>query len=589
MGNESHKTEDANILFSNLWKSIPKDEKSEGTDSTMKNPLDNYADLYRILVGEFTQNQERWLDLQNRYFQEQTNLWINTFAQSESSNTQETPNETPNQEKQKIDKRFTSEEWDKYPVYHYIKQSYLLTSKLLMEAVEDSNLDAPTKKKMVFYTKQFVDAMAPSNYLLTNPEALKTALDTNGESLTLGFKNLLADLDKKRISMSDESAFEVGKNIAVTPGSVIFENQLMQLIQYAPTTPTVYERPLLFVPPCINKFYVMDLQPKNSLVRFAIDQGHTLFLISWKNVTEKEDQLTWDNYIGDGVIKAIEVVREISKQDQINALGFCIGGTLLACALAVLAKRKKDYTHSLTLMTALLEFSDVGDIGVYVDRHFVESREAAFKDGGIVPGKELAMAFSSLRANDFIWPYIVNNYLKGKSPEAFDLLYWNSDAANLPGPMFSYYLRNTYLENKLIEPNALIMCNTPLDLGNIKTPAYVFGAIEDHIVPWRGAYESTKYIGSDIRFVLGASGHIAGSMNSASQNRRNHWLNEKLPEDPEVWMQSAKRVEGSWWNDWAIWLQDFGGKKVSAPKALGSKHYKAIEPAPGRYVAEKHQ
>lgn len=585
MSSESHKTEDADILFSNLWKSIPKDEKSEGTDSTMKNPLDNYADLYRILAEEFSQNQERWLDLQNRYFQEQTNLWINTFAQQDPSNTEEAPKE----EKQKIDKRFTSEEWNKYPVYHYIKQSYLLTSKLLMEAVEDSNLDGQTKKKTVFYTKQFVDAMAPSNYLLTNPEALKTAFETNGESLTLGFKNLLADIDKKRISMSDESAFEVGKNIAVTPGSVIFENELMQLIQYAPTTSTVYERPLLFVPPCINKFYVMDLQPKNSLVRFAIDQGHTLFLISWKNVTEKEQHLTWDNYIGDGVIKAMEVVREISKKDQINTLGFCIGGTLLACAIAVLAKQKKDYTHSLTLMTTLLEYSDVGDIGVYLDQHFVETRETAFKNGGIVPGKELAMAFSSLRANDFIWPYIVNNYLKGKSPEAFDLLYWNCDATNLPGPMFSYYLRNTYLENKLIEPNALIVCNTPLDLSNIKTPTYVFGAIEDHIVPWRGAYESTKYLGSEIRFVLGASGHIAGTMNSASQNRRNHWLNEKLPDDPEEWMQSAKQVEGSWWKDWAIWLQDFGGKKVSAPKSAGTKQYKAIEPAPGRYVTEKHQ
>jgi len=570
---------DMDKLFSSIQQS-----SEQLTQSFMEkmagNPMQSYADLYLLLVREFSHNQEFWLKLQNRYFQEQMDLWMRMFSPAGGSKTDAAQHG-------KGDKRFAAPEWRDYPLFDYIKQSYLLTSNMLMEAVQNANLDAETKKKMVFYTKQFVDAMSPSNYAATNPEVLKAAMETKGESLAAGFKNLLTDLEKGRISMTDETAFEVGRNIAVTPGAVVFENRVMQLIQYSPLTEKVYERPMLFVPPCINKFYIMDLQPENSLVRYAVEQGHTLFLISWKNAGKAEQHLTWDAYVGDGVIRAMEVIREITKAKDINTLGFCIGGTLLASALAVLTRQQKNWAASMTLLTALLEFSDVGDIGVYLDRHFVEIREHMFKDGGVVPGQELAVSFSSLRANDLIWTYVVNNYLKGKAPDAFDLLYWNSDSTNLPGPMFAYYLRNTYLQNKLIKPDALTMCGMPVDLGIVDAPTYVFGAIEDHIVPWRGAYESAKYLGAEPRFVLGASGHIAGSMNPASKNRRNYWTSEGLPDKSEDWFESAQSVEGSWWNDWSSWLAPFGGEKVVSPKNLGSEKHKVIEAAPGRYVIER--
>ena len=541
------------------------------------NPMQNYADLYHVLAKDFSQNHEYWMRLQNRYLQEQMNLWMTMFS----------PTAAPKPAAalpDKGDKRFNAPEWKEYPLYDYIRQSYLLTSKMLVEAVDNANLDAPTKKKMVFFTKQFVDAMSPSNYAVTNPEVLKAAMETKGESLAAGLKNLLADMEKGRISMTDESMFEVGRNIAVTPGSVVYENRLIQLIQYTPTTEKVYQRPLLFVPPCINKFYIMDLQPENSMVRYAVEQGHTLFMVSWKNITREEQNFTWDDYLNDGVIRAMEVVREVTGVERLNVLGFCVGGTLVGSALAVMAVRKQDWVASLTLMTALLEFSDVGDVGVYVDKPYVEKREKMFKNGGLVPGGELAMSFSSLRANDLIWSYVVNNYLKGKAPDAFDLLYWNGDSTNLPGPMFAYYLRNTYLENKLVKPDCLTMCGVPVDISKLAMPAYVFAAIEDHIVPWKSAYESAKYLGSEPRFVLGASGHIAGSMNSVSKNRRNFWVGEGLPDSPGDWFDHAQSIDGSWWRDWSAWLAAHGGKQVPARTSLGSEQYRPIEAAPGRYV-----
>jgi polyhydroxyalkanoate synthase subunit PhaC len=543
-------------------------------------PLANYAQLYNVLLKDYQNNQRMWMDLQNSYLQGQMQLWMNLMGATMGNG----QNKTEVAQSEKGDKRFAAAEWQEYPLFDYIKQSYLLTSKMLMQAVENANLDEETRKKMKFFTKQFVDAMSPANYAATNPEVLKMAMDTKGESVAAGFKNLLADLEKGRISMTDESAFEVGKNLAVTPGAVIYENQLIQLIQYAPATDTVYARPLLMVPPCINKFYIMDLQPDNSLVRYAVEQGHTVFLISWRNIDATTQHLTWDDYLDSGVIKALEVVREVSSRETVNTLGFCVGGTLLASALAVLEAQGKHWAESLTMMTALLEFSYVGDIGVYVDRAFVEAREHLYKTDGVVPGRELALAFSSLRANDLIWSYVVNNYLKGKAPDAFDLLYWNSDATNLPGPMFAYYLRHTYLENNLIKPNRLVMCGTAVDLGKVDVPAYVFAAIEDHIVPWRAAYESARYLGSEPRFVLGASGHIAGSMNSVVKNRRNYWVDGEFVDDPDDWYKAGKSVPGSWWSDWSAWLKDFAGERIKARAKVGSRKYQAIEPAPGRYV-----
>jgi polyhydroxyalkanoate synthase len=545
-------------------------------------PLANYAKLYGTLLKDYQSNQRMWMDLQNAYLQGQMQLWMNLVGATvpDAQKTEVAAGE-------KGDKRFTAPEWKEYPLFDYIKQSYLLTSKMLVQAVENANLDDGTKKKMVFFTKQFIDAMSPANYAATNPEVLKMAMETKGESVATGLKHLLADLEKGRISMTDESAFEVGKNLAVTPGSVVFENELIQLIQYAPASDTVYARPLLMVPPCINKFYIMDLQPDNSFVRYSVEQGHTTFLISWRNIDATTQHLGWDDYLSKGVIQALDVVREISGQKTVNALGFCVGGTLLASAVAVLEAQGKHWVESLTLMTALLEFSYVGDIGVYVDRAFVEGREQLYKAGGVVPGRELALAFSSLRANDLIWSYVINNYLKGRAPDAFDLLYWNSDATNLPGPMFAYYLRHTYLENNLVKPGYLTMCGVPVDLGKLDMPAYVFATIDDHIVPWRAAYESAHYLGGKPRFVLGASGHIAGCMNSASKNRRNYWTGGVLTESADDWYRAAESVPGSWWKDWAAWLKSFGGEQIKARTKVGSRKYKPIEPAPGRYVQAK--
>jgi len=453
--------------------------------------------------------------------------------------------------------------------------------------VEKANLDAPTKQRMRFFMRQYLDAAAPSNYLLTNPEALKAAMESRGETLQEGLKNLLADMEKGRISMTDEAAFEVGKNIATSKGAVVFENDLIQLIQYEPLTAKVHERPLVMVPPCINKFYIMDLQPENSLVRYAVEQGHTVFMVSWRNVKKPLDRLTWDDYLEMGVMAALTEARAIARTPKVNALGFCIGGTLLANALAVLEKKGKNPVASLTLLTSLLDFTDVGDIRVYIDKNFVEKREQQLEKGGLVPGQELAGAFSSLRANDLVWSYVVNNYLKGKQPPAFDLLFWNSDATNLPGPMYAYYLRNTYQDNKLAQPDALVNCGVPVSLKRLKLPTFVFAAREDHIVPWKGGYKSAQTLGSKATFVLGASGHIAGTINPASKNKRSYWINDKLNPDPEQWFAEAQELPGSWWPEWSRWLRPHAGKLVPARKKLGDAKHKTIEPAPGRFARER--
>jgi polyhydroxyalkanoate synthase subunit PhaC len=536
--------------------------------------MSGFAEAYRAWLEALAAKPEKMMDLQSQYMQEQMRLWMKA-VQPESGKPEEV-----------ADKRFNSPEWNELPVFRYFRDSYLLTSKMMMQAVEEANLDAPTKQRMRFFMRQYLDAAAPSNYLMTNPEALKAAMESGGESLQEGMKNLLADMEKGRISMTDESAFEVGRNIAVSPGSVVYESELLQLIQYQPLTAKVHERPLVMVPPCINKFYIMDLQPENSLVKYAVEQGHTVFMVSWRNVKKRHAKVTWDQYIEE-LIEALEEAAKIAKAPKINALGFCIGGTLVACALAVLEKRGRHLVQSLTLLTTLLEFSEVGDIRVYIDENFVGKREQQLAKGGLVPGQELAGAFSSLRANDLVWSYVVNNYLKGQQPPAFDLLYWNADATNLPGPMYSYYLRNTYADNKLCKPDALRMLGEPVSLKRVNMPAFVFSAREDHIVPWKGGYASARTLGGKVTFVLGASGHIAGTINPASKNKRSYWLNDGMPADPEKWFAQARELPGSWWGEWSKWLRPHGGKQVAARRKLGGGLRKPIEPAPGRYAKER--
>jgi len=387
--------------------------------------------------------------------------------------------------------------------------------------------------------------------------------------------------------MTDESAFEIGKNIATTEGAVVFENELIQLIQYAPRSKQVHSRPLVIVPPAINKFYILDLQPENSFVQYAVDEGQTVFLVSWRNITPELGDLTWDHYLQLGVMSAIDVARDITGADKVNTLGFCVGGTLLASALAVMAAKGEDHVASLTLLTTMLDYSDAGEIGLLVSEQSVATREQTIGNGGVLEGKELGFVFSSLRANDLIWQYVVNSYLKGKAPPVFDLLYWNSDGTNLPGPMFCWYVRNTYLENNLREPGKAITCDTPVDLSAITVPAYIYASREDHIVPWRTAYSSNDLLGGETTFVLGASGHIAGVVNPADKNRRSHWTSTSHDRAPDEWLSAAKEEKGSWWPLWSEWLARHAGGKRKAPAKRGSAKYKPIEAAPGRYVKQR--
>lgn len=487
------------------------------------------------------------------------------------------------------DKRFTAPEWSDVPMYDYLRQAYLLNANFLTKLADAMPLvDGPAKTRMQFLTRLFVDAMAPSNFALTNPEFLTKALETRGESVTAGIKNALEDMQKGRISMTDEAAFEIGVNIATTPGSVIYENDVIQLIQYAPATAEVAERPLLLVPPCINKYYLMDLQPENSFVRYVVEQGYTVFLISWRSATKEQGHYTWDDYLEMGPLTAMRIVREITGVAKPNVLGFCIGGPLICSALAVLKARGEDPAESLTLMTALLDYSEPGEIGALVTEPTIAAYETAIGRGGVMHGRDLASVFSALRANDLIWQYVVGNYLKGGKPPPFDLLYWNSDSTNLPGPLFTWYVRNMYLANSLRVPGKLEMLGEKIDLSKTDVPAYIMAAREDHLVLWNAAYLSRKVLGGPSTFVLAASGHIAGSINPASKNRRSHWVSDApASATAEEWLASATERKGSWWPNWIEWLGKRSGKKIAAPKHPGNATYREIEPAPGRYVKAK--
>jgi polyhydroxyalkanoate synthase len=462
-----------------------------------------------------------------------------------------------------------------------------VNAKFLRELGELADLDPPAKRRLSYQLRQLNDSLSPANYATTNPEVIKRAAQTGGESLAQGMKLLGGDIARGRISMTDEQAFEVGRNLAVTPGSVVLENEVMQLIHYAPSTPTVYERPLLIVPPFINKYYILDLQPDNSFVRFCVAQGFSTFIVSWRNTPTELGMLGWDDYIEKGVLAPMRAVQAICGADEINTLGFCVGGTLLTSALAVMAARDERNVASLTLLATLLDFSETGDISVYVDREFVERTEREFAQAGSMSGTKLASTFAMLRANDLIWRFVIDNYLKGQSPRAFDLLFWNADGANLPGKLYSFYLRNMYLENNLKIPGRLEACGVPLDLGEIDVPAYVVAARDDHIVPWKSAYASAALLGAKSEMVLAASGHVAGIVNPASKNRRHFWINDSAENDADAWLANATQHKGSWWTHWAQWLANQSGALVPASATPGNAEYPVVEAAPGRYVKEK--
>jgi polyhydroxyalkanoate synthase subunit PhaC len=515
---------------------------------------------------------------QQDYLQRMSTLWLGAMMDAVPAPIQPA----------KGDRRFAGEEWRKSSFHNFLKDSYLINTRYVNDLIERSSVDEKTRGRMRFFARQILDALSPSNYLATNPQSLRLALETGGDSLATGIKNLIEDIGKGRISMSDDKAFEVGGNIALTPGAVIFENELIQLIQYKPLTAQVGGRPLVIVPPAINKFYVFDLQPGNSFVRYSVEQGNTVFMVSWRNITADQGHLTWDDYLELGIMSAIDVALAVTGADKANALGFCVGGTMLGCTVAVLAGRGEDKIASLTFLATMLDFSDAGEIGLLVDEASVAARERTIGGGGVFPGRELAFVFSTLRGNDLIWPYVVGNYLEGRQPDAFDILYWNADSTNLPGPMYCWYVRNAYLENNIRSPRKTTQCKTPVDLMQIDVPAYVLACREDHIVPWRTAYCTTRMVSGDMRFTLAASGHIAGVINPASRNKRNFWIDGELGKRPERWLETAREVPGSWWTDWSAWLRTRSGEQVSASAILGNAKFPEIEAAPGRYVTVRY-
>jgi polyhydroxyalkanoate synthase len=481
------------------------------------------------------------------------------------------------------DRRFHSVEWSENPVFNYIKESYLMASHMLQKTAQNANLDPKRQKKLEFYTQQYIDALSPSNFAATNPEVIKHAIDTKGQSLMDGLQNLMGDMEKGRISMTDETAFALGENIATTPGAVIFENELMQLIQYSPATDKVAGRPLLIIPPCINKFYILDLQPHNSFVKYAVDQGNTVFLVSWVNATPQQRHLSWDNYVEGGVFKALDVAKAVSGSKRVNCVAWCVGGTITASAMAVLAARKDNTISSATFLTTLTDFEDPGEIEVFIDGDDAKKILGDVDAAGVLDGKNLANVFNMLRSNDLIWSNVVNNYLKGKSPAPFDILYWNSDPTSLPADMYNYYLSNMYQQNNLIKPNCLTICGEKVNLSKISTPCYFLSCIDDHIAPWKSTFAATDII-PNVEFVLGGSGHVAGVINPASKNRRNHWIKGETGKGPDHWLETAQDVQGTWWNHWAPWVKKRAGKQVAAPEALGNKDYPPLEPAPGSFV-----
>ncbi|NBW67271.1 MAG: class I poly(R)-hydroxyalkanoic acid synthase, partial [Betaproteobacteria bacterium] len=516
---------------------------------------------------------EKVKELQNLYISEATELW----------------NQSLKGAPQVKDRRFSAEAWSNDPMSAFAAATYLLNTRTMMSLAEAAQTDPKTKARIQFAVEQWAAAVAPSNFLAFNAEAQKKAIETQGESIAKGMQNLLKDMQQGHVSMTDESVFEVGKNVATSEGKVVFENDYFQLLEYKPLTGKVYERPFLLIPPCINKFYILDLQPTNSFIRYAVSEGHRTFVVSWRNPDASMSYTTWDDLIAHVAIKAIHVVQEIAGTDQINALGFCVGGTILSTALGVLAARDEHPVASATLLTTLVDFQDTGVLDVFIDEAFVKFREAQFANGGLMKGQDMASTFSFLRPNDLVWNYVVGNYLKGETPPPFDLLYWNSDATNLPGPMYAWYLRNTYLENNLIKPGKTEVCGEKIDLRKVKLPMYIYGSREDHIVPIGGSYASTHVFPGKKRFVMGASGHIAGVINPPAAHKRSHWVGQdsNFPKTLSAWLGKAKEHPGSWWTDWFAWLKKNAGQQVAAPKTYGRGKFKAIEPAPGRYVKQR--
>jgi polyhydroxyalkanoate synthase len=488
----------------------------------------------------------------------------------------------------KDDKRFKDEQWEDHFLFDFIKQSYLITARHIHDTVCCvEGLDEQSQKKVNFFTRQFVDALSPSNFALTNPEVFRETVKSHGQNLLKGFNNLLRDIEEGdgqlRIKMTDTSAFELGKNVATTPGKVVFQNDLIQLLQFEPTTKEVFKRPLLIFPPWINKYYILDLREKNSLIKWAVDQGHTVFAISWVNPDARLAQKSFEDYLLEAALTAVDKVCEQTGEKEINAAAYCLGGTLLGTTLAYMAAKKDKRIASATFFTTLLDFSIPGELSVFIDEQQVTNLEKKMAERGYLEGTEMAGTFNMLRSNDLIWSFVVNNYLMGKDPFPFDLLFWNSDSTRMPYAMHSFYLRNMYMKNLLKEPGGITLDGVAIDLGKIKTPSYFISAIEDHIAPWKSTYLGAQRFSGPVRFVLGGSGHIAGVVNPPAANKYGYWLNDKLGETADHWLEGAKQHPGSWWTDWQQWVTALGDEKVAARNPAKGK-LKVLEDAPGSFA-----
>ncbi|MCA3357972.1 MAG: class I poly(R)-hydroxyalkanoic acid synthase [Roseomonas sp.] len=523
-------------------------------------------------------NPAKLMQAQIGFWQDYLTLWSNTARRMMGE-----PAPAVIAEDQK-DKRFKDEAWRDNEVFDFIRQSYLLSARYMQGLVHDAEgMDEKTAQKVDFYTRQFVDAMSPTNFALTNPEVLRRTAETGGENLLKGLSNLLTDLERGqgnlRIRMTDESKFKVGENIAVTPGKIVYQNDLMQLIQYTPTTAKVLKRPLLILPPWINKYYILDLRPKNSFIRWAVDQGHTVFVVSWVNPNERLAEKGFEDYMLEGPYAALEAIEKATGEKSVNAIGYCLGGTLLSATLAHMAVKKDTRIKSATFFTTMVDFAEAGELGVFIDEEQLKALEAKMQKRGFLEGREMATTFNMLRANDLIWSFVVNNYLLGQDPFPFDLLYWNDDSTRMPARMHSFYLRRMYQQNDLIKPGGIELLGVKLDLRKIKLPTYILSTREDHIAPWASTYRATQTYAGDIRFVLAASGHIAGVVNPPDAGKYSHWVNAELPADPEAWLAGSTELAGSWWPDWQRWVSGQDPAQVPARQPKN-----AIEDAPGSYV-----
>ncbi len=554
--------------------------KRQPTEEHAADPL-NIGRAFMEMTARLMANPGRLMQAQLGFWQDYVTLWQNTTRRIMGLESEPVIDAAG-------DRRFKDDAWKENEVFDFIKQSYLLSARYVHDVVTHvDGLDTHTAQKVDFYSRQFIDAMSPTNFLMTNPEVLRKTAETGGENLLKGLNNLLGDLERGkghlRIKMTDTDAFKLGGNIGVTPGKVVFQNALMQLIQYTPTTEKVLKRPLLIVPPWINKFYILDLRPKNSFIRWAVSQGHTVFVISWVNPDETMAERGFDDYLKEGFLAALDAIELATGEREVNAIGYCLGGTLTACSLAYMAEKHDDRVKTVTFFVTMLDFQEAGELGVFIDEEQLRALEDKMAKRGYLEGSEMATTFNMLRANDLIWSFVVNNYLMGNDPFPFDLLYWNADSTRMPAKMHSFYLRKMYQENLLKEPGAIELDGVGIDLGKIQTPAYFLSTREDHIAPWKSTYRGTQLLGGPKRFVLAASGHIAGVVNPPEGGKYGHWISTELPPDADAWFQGATEMAGSWWPDWQRWILSHGKAQVAA-RVPGDGKLAVIEDAPGSYV-----